>query len=157
MTRVVFGLISKNYTQVQTRLRYLILIFSKIYGIEVVKKIMKIEKRSRKKSKKIVSLFLLRKTLRKEMSSQLQQWIKESKLSKYENVLMDEIGEMEVVQILTEEDVNEIAKKAKMGVGHRRIFLRAIAKVKKGEENVGKMRRVRRNHKKYWKGGSEES
>ena len=70
------------------------------------------------------------------MSSQLQQWIKESKLSKYENVLIDEIGEMEVVQILTEEDVNEIAKKAKMGVGHRRIFLRAIEKVKKGEENV---------------------
>ena len=70
------------------------------------------------------------------MSSKLQQWIKESKLSKYENVLIDEIGEMEVVQILTEEDVNEIAKKAKMGVGHRRIFLRAIEKVKKGEENV---------------------
>ena len=70
------------------------------------------------------------------MSSQLQQWIKESKLSKYENVLIDEIGEMEVVQILTEEDVNEIAKKAKMGVGHRRIFLRAIEKVKKSEENV---------------------
>ena len=68
--------------------------------------------------------------------SQLQNWIRLSKLSKYEDILMEEIGEIDVVEMLTVEDVQEIAKKAKMGVGHKRAFLLAVEKKKKSKETT---------------------
>jgi len=66
----------------------------------------------------------------REMSSQLQSWIQSAKLSKYENILIEEIGEMDVVGMLTEDDVKEIAKKCGMNIGKRRLFLTAVQKVK---------------------------